>query len=224
MDDALQQALVEAAVIRDYAKNQTVFGHGDACDGLYAIVEGSVRVTTSVNGKESLLALFGAPLWVGELSVIDGAPRTHEVTADQSSRLLHISMEALDQIFSKHPIFYRALGRLINQKLRLALQLMLDSATASINVRTARQLLLLASAYGEWTDRAALNLHIRQEQLALMLSTSRQTINQILRTMVEQNAIRIAYGRIELVDLNVLRQLAAMPPANPAAAGAYGAR
>ena len=75
-------------------------------------------------------------------------------------------------------------------------------------VRLASRLLIMASAHGSWTDRTALNLQVSQEQLAAMLGTSRQTVSVNLRELETRGAIRIAYGRIELLDVAALKQLA----------------
>ena len=49
---------------------------------------------------------------------------------------------------------------------------------------------------------------ISQAQLGMMLSLSRQTTNQILQSMQEQGVLRVAYGRIEVLDRARLMQVA----------------
>lgn len=51
-------------------------------------------------------------------------------------------------------------------------------------------------------------LHLAQEQLALMLSLSRQTTNQILKELQAQGVVQLTYGEIEILDFERLRQLA----------------
>ncbi|MNY81824.1 hypothetical protein D3C86_2235990 [compost metagenome] len=47
-----------------------------------------------------------------------------------------------------------------------------------------------------------------QEQLAMMLSLSRQTTNQILKDLEAQGALRLTYGEIEILDLDLLQHAA----------------
>ncbi|WP_153565769.1 helix-turn-helix domain-containing protein, partial [Pseudomonas aeruginosa] len=47
--------------------------------------------------------------------------------------------------------------------------------------------------------------HLPQEQLALMLSLSRQTTNQILKDLEAQGILQLSYGGIEILDLAGLR-------------------
>jgi CRP/FNR family cyclic AMP-dependent transcriptional regulator len=51
-------------------------------------------------------------------------------------------------------------------------------------------------------------LHLAQEQLALMLSLSRQTTNQILKELQALGVVQLTYGEIEILDFERLRQLA----------------
>ena len=70
----------------------------------------------------------------------------------------------------------------------------------------SRRLLLIAENYGESEPRRV--LHLAQEQLALMLSLSRQTTNQILKELQAQGVVQLTYGEIEILDFERLRQLA----------------
>ena len=208
LDAEIQRALLGAAELRDYARHERVLRSGEACDGLSVIVEGSVRVTQKVNGKDALLGIFAAPFWMGDIAIIDGDGWQHDVFADQPLRLLHVPMADIKALLARRPDFYRHLGLLISAKLRLAIQALHDTSVEPMPVRVARRLLIMASAYGAWTDRTALTLQVSQEQLAAMLGTSRQTISVILRDLEARGTIRIAYGRIELVELTALKQLA----------------
>jgi len=66
----------------------------------------------------------------------------------------------------------------------------------------------MAEGYGEWTTRSRRELLVPQEQLARMMSLSRQTVNQILKQLEAQNLIRLARGGIEILDINALRTMA----------------
>ncbi len=51
-------------------------------------------------------------------------------------------------------------------------------------------------------------LCVPQEQLALLLALSRQTVNQVLKDFEARGLLRLAYGEIELLDFAGLRALA----------------
>ena len=50
-------------------------------------------------------------------------------------------------------------------------------------------------------------LHVPQEQLAQLLSLSRQTVNQVLKDFEARGILKLAYGEIEVLDFSRLHQL-----------------
>jgi CRP-like cAMP-binding protein len=74
-------------------------------------------------------------------------------------------------------------------------------------VRLARRLAMMAEGYGE-REHQRRTVEVSQEQLAQMLSTSRQTANQLLKELAARGLIRLSYGTIEILDLAGLRRAA----------------
>jgi CRP-like cAMP-binding protein len=209
LPESLQDALLAGAVLRSLAKGEWLFARGDAPDGLYAIVEGAMRVTaTAPSGKEVLLALVEPPMWFGEISVLDGLPRTHDGIAEEDSRVVHVPQPVLDRILDEEPRHWRQLGLLVASKLRVTFGVMEDIAVLPTGMRLARRLVMAAERYGDWQDRTSRVVEVRQEQLATMLSVSRQTVNQLLKELESRGLVRLSYGQIEIVDLDGLRAAA----------------
>jgi CRP-like cAMP-binding protein len=72
--------------------------------------------------------------------------------------------------------------------------------------RLAHRLLMIAEGYGQ-LDEPRRVLQLPQEQLAAMLSLSRQTTNQILKDLQGQGILHLGYGEIEILDVQRLRAL-----------------
>ena len=208
LPEEFQRALLDAAVVRKLGKGEQLFARGDAPSGLYAVVDGTIRASAlGPTGKEILLAMIAAPMWFGEISVLDGQPRTHDAIADEEATLVHVPTAQLDALLAKEPTWWRHLGVLVCGKLRLSF-MVVEDISMPLAVRVARRLVLFAERYGEWTDRSSKIVDVRQEQLATMLSVSRQTVNQALKDLEAKGLVRLAYGKVEIVDLEALRLLA----------------
>lgn len=208
LPEPFQRALLDAAVVRRLGKGELLFARGDAPSGLYAVVDGTIRTSSlGPTGKEILLAMLAPPMWFGEISVLDGQPRTHDATADEEATLIHVGKPELDALLAREPAWWRELGVLVCHKLRLAF-LVTEDIAMPLSVRIARRLVLFAERYGEWTDRSSRLVELRQEQLATMLSVSRQTVNQALKELESRSLVRLAYGKIEITDHDALRLLA----------------
>jgi len=205
---ALQDALLQAAVVRRLDAGQRLFRRGDKPCGLYAVAEGAIRIgAVGKSGKEALLTLVEPPYWFGEISLFDGQPRTHDAFAESPSVLLQVPQAALLTLLEREPGYWRDFALLMSQKLRLTFIALEEISLLPAAPRLARRLLLIAEGYGEASGQRR-SIQLAQEQLALMLGLSRQTTNQILKELEAQSVLRLAYGEIEILDLERLRQAA----------------
>ena len=72
--------------------DEVLFLAGDAGDGCYRVDEGLLKVTmVSRGGGERILAFLGPGAIVGELSIIDGLPRSASVVAVRAAALSFLS-------------------------------------------------------------------------------------------------------------------------------------
>ena len=208
---ALQDELLDRAVLRKLGPGQRLFSRGDPPTGMFAALDGGIRVGgTGESGKEALLTMVEPPSWFGEIAVFDGLERTHDASAEGEALVLQVPQPALDALLAKEPRYWRELALLMSGKLRLAFGVMEDSAMLPIAVRLARRLVHMAEGYGDWHERKSRVLELKQEQLAGMLSTSRQTANQVLKDLETQGLLRLTYGEIEILDLDGLRSAAGL--------------
>lgn len=205
---ARAEALLAASRLKRLSSGETLFLRGDPADGLFAVLEGGLRISgNTVDGKEAILSIIDAPQWFGEIAVFDGLPRTHDATAEGAVRLLHVPRLALEGLLQADLLWWRDLGLLMALRTRLVLMGMEDLALHPAEIRMARRLLLLAQAglkgqSGQMLHQASpVVLPISQQQLGMMLSLSRQTVNQLLNGLQQQGILQVAYGRIELSDL-----------------------
>ncbi|AZD58216.1 Transcriptional regulator, Crp/Fnr family [Pseudomonas chlororaphis subsp. aurantiaca] len=204
----LQNSLLANARLRSLVPGQRLFQRGDPPCGLYAVLEGTVRVgAVSEQGKEALLSLVEAPHWFGEICLFDGQPRTHDAYAVGPCSLLNVPQAALLELLDEHPQYWRQLALLMSHKLRLTFINLEQLSLMPAPARVANRLLMIARGYGE-TDTPRRVLHLPQEQLALLLSLSRQTTNQILKDLQGQGILKLGYGEIEILDEARLRAVA----------------
>ncbi len=216
LSSRLRDGLLAAARVRRLAPGEALFHRGDAPCGLYAVLEGAVRISgtggASQNSHEVLLTLLEPPHWFGEVSLFDGAPRTHDAYAEGATTLLQVAQPALAQLLADEPTRWRELGLLMSHKLRLAFVALEEAGSLPVAQRLARRLVLMADGYGARRD-AHPGVHRRaiavsQEQLAMMLAVSRQTINQNLKALEARGVLRLNRGGLEIVDLASLQQIA----------------
>lgn len=197
-----QQRLVRRGRVRVLADGGRLCAIGDPPDGLYAVLEGDVRlVAGTAAGQESLALMMGPGAWFGGLSAVDGGPRTHEAVAIGPARVLHVTQGDLDRALAEDPLIWRELALLIAAYHRAANAVLAQSLTQPPAVRLARS---LAAAARARPDEA---IRLRQEELAAMHGVSRQTINKALKRLEAAGMVGVAYGRVAVLDAPRLRAM-----------------
>jgi CRP-like cAMP-binding protein len=195
--------------VHRYQPGQRVFTRGEPCWGLGGTLEGSIRVGgTNEEGDESILVFAEPPTWFGEVSIVDEGPMTHDATAERESLVVQVVPAALAALLRAKPERWQDLARLLAMKARLLFAALEERALLPVSALLVRRLVQMAEGYGGWDDRSARLLAINQEKLAAMLATSRQTVNQILKELEQQQLVRLGYGGIEILDLAGLRRAA----------------
>ncbi|HEY8075682.1 MAG TPA: ATP-binding protein [Labilithrix sp.] len=93
LDDALIVAVAEVGTSRDVAAGDVVFRQGDAGRELYVILAGAVRIHRCEHESELEIAVLQPGNYFGEISVIDGSPRSADATVVEAGRLFVVQRE-----------------------------------------------------------------------------------------------------------------------------------
>ena len=113
------------------------------------------------------------------------------------------------QILAEHVELYDALLRLNCRRLRLMFDVVLDLNTRPLSSRLAKQILLLARSYGvPQGDEIRIRLQLAQEDLAQLLGASRQRVNQELKLLEREGALRIEPTRLVVLSKDKLLAIA----------------
>src|SRR4051812_48640984 len=177
----------------------------------YGVVSGGIKASSlREDGKEAILAVLEVGNWFGEISLIDGKPRTHDATSVGDTEMLALPRQAFDRMMLR-PAFALAVCRLLAGRVRSLYGMVEDATLRSTRARVARRLLLLARGDATQARDARPVVPVSQEALAMMLGISRQTLSVELKAMVAQGAIALRYRRIEIVSAQRLEALGNVP-------------
>ncbi|NIR27657.1 MAG: cyclic nucleotide-binding domain-containing protein, partial [Gammaproteobacteria bacterium] len=109
---------LESIILKE---NEILFKKGDPGNALYIIWEGWVKAyAENSRGEEVVLNEFGPGESFGEMSLVDGRPRSATIEAIQPTRLLRLRQESFLNILTQNPTFSLELLRDISNKLRFA--------------------------------------------------------------------------------------------------------
>jgi len=187
----LSEGLIALSTPVTLATNQTLFRTGDACDGCYHVVEGLLKVIVILPSmRERILAILGPGGFIGELSMMDGAPRSASVMALRPSKLQFISQVAFDDFAKSHPEIYRYIADLLARRLRDNSST-LAMSSLSLKTRAAVALLGLADAFGKdvGSGRILIRQKLSQGDLAAMAGIARENLSRLLQDWVRDKWI-----------------------------------
>ena len=208
--------LANLVVAQNFVRDETVVLEGDdSVQALYLIASGSVQVyMTGVDGRETILSFLERGDFFGEMSLIDGEPRSASVRTVTDAQLLIIHRESFLTLIRQSPEIAMGLLSEMSKRLRKANRQIGSLSTMSVSGRVAGTLLNLMQERGVriHTDNGKMVtvIHNRptQQQLADMSGTTRETVSRICSLLVKTNAIAMTGKDIVIFDESALQEKA----------------
>ncbi len=185
---------------QSYRRHQVIFQRGDPGDTLHIVKSGLVRIVlSSPDGSEILLALMMPGDFFGELSLLDGLPRSATAVASEPTVTLTLARTGLFRVLERSPQIAHQIILALSARLRRTDVLLGDSAFLDVATRIAKRLRDLARAQGGRDPPAGPRaIRVTQAELAAMVGASRESVNRELRALVARGVIRVGRGRILL--------------------------
>jgi len=212
LSPSLKHDILRCAYVKRYKDGDLITARGEPPEEWIACAKGAVRVSsTSISGKQITLTYVEPGIWFGDVSIFDGDRRTHDAYAHGDSTILCVAKADFKKILASHVELYEALLRLHARRIRQLYGLVEDLNTLPLRARLAKQLLHLARSYGVPSlsdgSEVRIGLHLAQEELAQLLGASRQRVNQELKSMEREDAIRIEPGGLVIRDRDALMRI-----------------
>jgi len=213
LSPSLRHDILRCAYVKRFKDGDLITARGDPPEEWFACAKGAIRVSsTSLSGKQITLTYVEPGIWFGDVSIFDGDRRTHDAYAHGESTTLCVAKADFKKILTSHLELYEALLRLHARRIRQLYGLVEDLNTLPLRARLAKQLLHLVRSYGvpclNDGSEIRIGLQLAQEELAQLLGASRQRVNQELKSMEREEAIRIEPGGLVVRDRQVLMRIA----------------
>ena len=212
LSPSLRHDILRCAYVKRLKDGDLITARGDSPEEWIACAKGAVRVSsTSLSGKQITLTYIEPGIWFGDVAIFDGDRRTHDAYAHGDSTILCVAKADFRKILANHVELYEAMLRLHARRIRQLYGLVEDLNTLPLRARLAKQLLHLARSYGipslSNASEVRIGLQLAQEELAQLLGASRQRVNQELKAMEREDAIRIEPGGLVIRDRAALMHI-----------------
>ncbi len=203
LDSAELTRFAELTHKRQYPKGSVILFEDDPGDSLFIVKSGRVKVVLAGDdGREVLLGMLGVGEHFGELSLIDGRPRSAHVIAVDDSELIILRREDFRRRVEESPALAWALLSALSKRLRRADEQIGGLVLLDVHGRIARLLADSANAAG------TIEKKLTHQTIAQMIGASRETVSRAMRDLQDRGLISVQRRQITLVDRPALQRMA----------------
>lgn len=191
--------------IAPVSPHETICRLGEVPTHWIGVVEGLVKMSSSAeSGRAVTFAGFPAGAWFGEGTILKDETYQYDIQALQPSIVAWLPRAAFQRLLDESLGFNRFLMRQFNERLGQFIAWKAAEQMLTLDER-------LAQALGTLFDPALFprvgdRLKISQQEVAYLVGTSRQQVNEALSMLLAAGAARAEYGGIRLLDLQRLRR------------------
>lgn len=195
---------------RHFRRNEVIFHQGDPGDALHVITSGAVKIVLpSPEGEEAIIATLRNGDFFGELSLLDGQPRSATATAVEPTETLTLPRGVFHELLDAHPELRDALFEALTHLLRRLTRHVEELHFLDLAGRLAARLAQLARQAGPSPQGGAeLDWPYTQSDLAAMIGGTRQSVNKLLSELIADGLVRLETERLIVTDVDALERRA----------------
>ncbi len=193
---------------RSFRKNEVIFHAQEPGSALFVIKRGRVKISMDdKSGREIILRLFTAGDFFGEMSLLDGEPRSATVSSLEPCQALILYRDQFIEFVTRRPQVVMKMLTALSRRLRKA-----DEKISRLAFADAYE--KVASVLMEIIEERKIPLHIGTEipisltrkELAEMVGLSRETLTRVIADFQRAGVLRIEGRHIAIVDPQKLRR------------------
>ena len=208
LDERTLEEVARRTAVRALPNNAILFRQGDPCQGLYIVVEGSVRVyRASRDGREQVLHVQSAGQSIAEVPLFDGGPYPASARATEDSRVLFLPRTEFEWLYRHHADIADAVIRELGRRLRRMVRLVEKISLRDVPSRVALTLLEYAGQEGVPHDGMSFRVPRTQEELAEELATTRESVARALAKLRSLGAIHQRGSSVRITSLAALERV-----------------
>src|SRR6476620_3292829 len=192
---------------RQWPAGASLYLEGESCTTVVIVLSGRVKVLSlTEHGEEILLAVRGPGALLGELSAVDGSPRSASVAALEPVVALVLPIAAFIDYLRTHGDAGIVLLQLVTSRLRDSDRKRVEAAAYDIPARVARRLVELADRFGEPDGQGTrIAVSLTQDELAGWVGASREAVAKALRVLRDRGFVVTGRRTMTVLDLDGLR-------------------
>ena len=207
--DRLSAALKDCQCLR-LPEKKDVYRRGEPGKEMCIVLSGGVKISAlSADGKEIIFDLLSAGDFFGELSMLDGKPRTATVTTLVPSVLVVLERNFFMPFLEDNPSTAIRLLHIMAHRMRTADTFLEEVLFFDSETRLAKRVMALKNIYGKTVGNTVqIDLKVSQQDIANLVGITRERVNKHLKKWERAEIIGLQQGRLTIQNLPLLQELA----------------
>lgn len=198
--------------LKKFPKGFVFFKDGDFNRDLYIIHSGKVRVFKQLGIKTINITELGKGSVFGEISAIDGGPRSATVQAVEDTEIYMITPPEFASQMKRMPEWFSKIAMILSQRLRETDHLIEREVSANneYNICILLSYLAVSNEVKDEKDEKTLilSLETAENEIRNLLRTESEFLEAFLNRLKNQSLIDIRDGRIIISDTRKLEEFA----------------
>ena len=194
------KALIADRKIRHIKKKQVLYYEGDTPQGLYLVVEGSIKtIKLAADGRQFITGLYNPDDYIGLDALLLDEDFTETAEAVEDSSIYLLPRELILNIVNKYPEVSNQFIKILSNNIHEKEEQLLELAYLSVRKRLAQVLLRLSK---KASDSDLLN--VTRDELAALAGIAIETVSRTLSDFKEEGLIEKNGTQIKLVNIERL--------------------
>jgi CRP-like cAMP-binding protein len=201
-------AVEQACRYKRFAAQEQIVDRDSATTDVFFVVRGSVRVVNySILGREIAFDEVSEGNYFGELSALDGQPRSASVMALEDTLILALPRSLFLNLLSEHPNIALQVMMRLARIVRTADERIMDLSTLAAHNRVHAELLRQARIYIVDGGSARIEPVPVHSDIASRVSTTRETVARVLNDLARRGIVERTKDALLIHDLGRLRNM-----------------
>jgi CRP-like cAMP-binding protein len=188
-----------------YGKGEMIVQRRDEDGGIYLLVDGILLANLYArSGREVGYRRILPGGYFGEISAIDGLPRSVNIVALEDVRLVRLPQRLVLRLFEESPRFMRALLEDMASLTRALTDRLFELTAVSVACRVDIELLRMATAAGGDGETAVIHPCPTHAELAVLVGSQREPVTRELNRLASLNIVRQSGRTLKILDMAAL--------------------
>jgi len=187
---------------REFPRGTVLFREGEPGGEMYVVHQGKVAISKRAGGAEKVLTTLGQGQFLGEMSILNHAPRSATATCVEDSKLLVVDARTFEAMIRGNTEVALRMIRTLAARLAEA-----DRQIENLLLRDARSRIVhfLAATAERDAEGGGARLELSEGDLAVRLGIEAATVRGVLESLEKARLVELRDGALVVPEPGRLR-------------------